>query len=77
MENREGRRRLCIMLCVTSGLLCFAAMVAVLVVYGTPYRAMWWIVMAIILLAAFFAPLVFVRPVEWVIRGYLGGEGRK
>jgi len=77
MENREGRRRLCIVLCLASGLLCLAAMVAVLVVYGTPYRAMWWIVMAIILLAAFIVPLAFVRPIEWVILGYLGGAGRK
>ena len=76
MENREGRRRLRIVLCVTSGLLCFAAMVAVLILYGTPYREMWWIVMAIILLAAFLVPLVFVQPIEWVMRGYLGGEGR-
>ena len=77
MENREGRRRLRILLCLTSGLLCFAAMAAVLVVYGTPYRALWWIVMAIILLAAFLVPLAFVEPVDWVIRGYREGDGRK
>ncbi|HXP75812.1 MAG TPA: hypothetical protein VN823_16840 [Stellaceae bacterium] len=77
MESKEGRRRLRIVLCVTSGLLCFAAMVAVLILYGTPYREMWWIVMAIILLAAFLVPLALVQPIEWVMRGYLDGEGRR
>ena len=77
MENREGRRRLGIVLCLTSGLLCFAAMVAVLILYGSPYREMWWIVMVIILLAAFLVPLVLVQPIEWVMRGYRDGEGRR
>lgn len=65
-----GRRRLIIALCGSSAALCSALMVAVLVVYGTPYNPLWWWVMVAILLAAAILPVVLVWPIEWVIAGY-------
>ena len=72
LDHQEGRRRLRLLLCGSSGGLCAFAMAAVLVVYGTPYEATWWWVMGAILLAAFVGPAAIVPLVEWVIEGYLG-----
>lgn len=74
MDINEGRRRLRRVLSVTSGGMCLALTVLTLIAYGTPYRGIWWIVMALILVAAFVVPLALVRPVEWVLLGYIGSE---
>lgn len=66
----EGRRRLVILLCGSSGITCLVLMAGVLLFYGTPYNPMWWWVMAAILVAAAILPVILVRPIEWVIAGY-------
>lgn len=52
---------------------CAAAMLAVLVFYGTPYNPIWWLVMAVILIASAMVPALGAPVVEWVIAGYLSG----
>lgn len=52
---------------------CAAAMVVVLVFYGTPYNPMWWPVMAAILLGSAVVSALGAPIVEWVIAGYLSG----
>ncbi len=66
----EGRRRARMVLCGLSGLGCAVAMALVLVVYGAPYEATWWWVMAAILAAAIFLPAFLVPLGEWVVEGY-------
>lgn len=70
MSRREGRRRFGLVFGAAAGGLCAALMVIVLKVYGTPYNAVWWPVMAIILVAACAAPRFLARPIEWVLDGY-------
>ena len=72
-----GRRRLRLLLCSVSGGLCATAMALVLIVYGTPFNPMWWLVMGGILAAAFVVPMVVVPVVEWVIAGYLEDHDRR
>lgn len=67
---KEGRRRLSILLCSLSGISCAVLMVAVLLLYGSPYNSLWWGVMAAVLVAAFLLPLTLVSAIEWVIDGY-------
>lgn len=69
MANK-GRMRLSILLCSLSGTACTVLMAAVLLLYGTPYNPLWWWIMAAILLAAVFLPLVLVSAIGWVIEGY-------
>ena len=68
--SKVGRKRLALVLCAMSGSLCTALMVIVLLVYGTPFNAIWWWVMAGILAAAWLLPIALVGPIEWVIAGY-------
>ena len=69
-EMKEGRRRLTLLLCGTSGAGCAVAMLLLLIVYGAPYEAYWWAVMGVILAAAFVLPRFLVPLIEWVIDGY-------
>ena len=69
-DSKEGRRRLTLVLCGTSGGLCALMMAAVLLVYGTPYNGKWWLVMGVILVAAATLPRLVVPAIEWVIQGY-------
>ena len=69
-NRNQGRRRLGILLSTMSGGLCGLAMIAVLIGYGTPYNSYWYWIMAGILGAAFFCPLLLLPAVEWVIKGY-------
>ena len=69
-DMSEGRRRLTLLLCSTSGTGCTVAMMVVLIVYGAPYEAYWWAVMGVILAAAFVLPRFLVPLIEWVIEGY-------
>ncbi|HLI11941.1 MAG TPA: hypothetical protein VKY65_10115 [Alphaproteobacteria bacterium] len=59
---------------LASGLSCLALLTVTLILHGAPYRPLWWVVMALILAGAFLVPMLLARPVEWVIRGYLGGS---
>ncbi len=68
--QNEGRRRLTVLLCGLGGAGCAGAMLLVLLLYGAPYNSIWWGVMAVILAAAFVAPLALVPLVDWVIEGY-------
>jgi hypothetical protein len=77
LDHQTGRRRLSILLALVSGGLCFMAMAATVIVYGTPYDPMWWWAMGGILLAAVFAPVLLVAPIEWVIEGYMRAEGKR
>ena len=72
--NREGRRRLAIVLCCAGGLTCAGAMALVLILYGTPYESYWWAVMAAILAASCVLPRLLVPMVEWVVEGYRHGN---
>jgi hypothetical protein len=69
-HTHDGRRRLALLLCGVSGGTCALMMAAVLLAYGTPYAAKWWIVMAVILAAASTLPRLLVPAIEWVIDGY-------
>lgn len=69
--HREGRRRLRFVLAAASIGACAAAMLAVLVFYGTPYNPVWWAVMAAILLSSAIMGAMCAPIVEWVIAGYL------
>ena len=69
-EMKEGRRRLTMLLCGLSGTSCAFAMLLVLIFYGTPYHAYWWLVMAAILAGAIVLPRFLVPLIEWVIAGY-------
>lgn len=69
MANK-GRRRLSILLCGLSGATCIASMIAVLLLYGTPYNSLWWWIMVAIVIAAFLLPLALVSAIEWVMDGY-------
>ena len=75
LTHHVGRRRLRLLLCTVSGGLCAAAMVLVLIVYGTPYNPMWWWVMGGLLAVAALGPIAVVPVVEWVIAGYLKDHG--
>jgi hypothetical protein len=70
MSRQEGRRRFSLVLGGTAGGLCATLMAVVLVIYGTPYNGVWWLVMAAILVAAFIVPRFLVGPLEWVLDGY-------
>ncbi len=61
---KEGRRRLTLLLCGTSGTACAVAMLLVLIFYGTPYRAYWWPVMGVVLAASFVLPRFLVPLIE-------------
>lgn len=66
----KGRWRLTVLLCGLSGFSCALAMLAVLLLYGLPYDALWWWIMGGILAAAFVLPRALVFAIEWVIAGY-------
>lgn len=70
IDREEGRRRLGIILGGVSGVLCAMAMATVLVVYGPPIDWIWWVVMAVILVAAFLVPRLLAPFLEWVVEGY-------
>jgi hypothetical protein len=70
VSRREGRKRFGLVFGAAAGGLCAMLMALVLLVYGTPYNGTWWLVMAVILVAAIAAPRVLVRPLEWVLDGY-------
>ena len=69
-DSGTGRRRLTILLCGLSGVVCALAMAVVLIFYGAPYNDYWWAVMGVILIAAFVLPRLLVPAIEWVMRGY-------
>jgi hypothetical protein len=69
--SKEGRRRLKPLLSLLTGGPCAILMALVLLYYGTPYNPVWWFVMPMVLVAAFVLPWLLVRPIEWVIEGYL------
>ncbi len=70
ISEQEGTRRLRVVLGGMSLLSCALAMIAVLILYGTPYRMLWWWIMTAVLVAAYFAPRLLVPAFEWVIEGY-------
>lgn len=70
MSRKEGRRRFGLLFGAASGGICAVLMALVLVLYGAPYRGVWWLVMAAILVAACLVPRLLARPVEWVLEGY-------
>lgn len=72
----EGRRRLTLLLCGLGGGSCAGAMLLVLILYGTPYNAIWWAVMGAVLLAAFILPRALVPLIEWVMDGYRSDDDR-
>ncbi len=69
--NREGRRRLRLLLAGLGAATCAVAMALVLVFYGTPYESFWWPVMGAVLVAAAIVSALCAPAVEWVIAGYL------
>ena len=68
--RRQGPRRLGLLLSTGSGLLCLVMRGVVLAAYGTPFNPYWWVVMAVIALAAIMVPWLVVPLVDWVIAGY-------
>jgi hypothetical protein len=74
MHSTEGRRRLGLLLSLLGGTSCAIAMALVLLLYGTPYKPLWWLVMAVILIAVTLLARFVARPIEWVIEGYLTDE---
>ncbi|MCZ6860760.1 MAG: hypothetical protein O7I42_10875 [Alphaproteobacteria bacterium] len=72
--SKKGSRRLRILSSLAGGGLCAISLAMVLVFYGMPYDPIWWLVMALIILASFVVPCFFVRPIEWVIEGYLADQ---
>lgn len=67
----HGRRRLSIVVGAVCGTTCLLAMALVLVVYGPPYNAVWWWVMAAILAVSCLLGRIVAPAVEWVLEGYL------
>ncbi len=65
-----GRRRLGLVLSTAGGVVCAAMMAVVLVVWGTPYNPLWWLVMAVILTAAVAVPWALLPLADWIIDGY-------
>lgn len=72
--SREGRRRLKPLLSLLGGGSCAILLALVVYIHGTPYNPVWWFVMAAILVAASLLSWVLVRPIEWVIEGYLADK---
>ncbi len=70
VSRKEGRKRFGLVVGATSGLVCAILMALVLVVYGTPYNGVWWLIMLVILFAACVGPRLLVYPLEWVLDGY-------
>ena len=68
----NGRPRLMTLLSILVGGACATAMALVVVLYGTPFNPLWWLVMMAILAASFILPCFGVWAIEWVIEGYLG-----
>lgn len=68
--NKTGRRRLRLLLSFLFGGLTTFTIALVLFGYKLPYDPVWWLVLGLIAMAAFLAPLLLVPAIEWVIRGY-------
>ena len=68
--TKEGRRRLRVFLSFLFGGPATLVVVLVLIGYKTPYNPIWWLVLGVIVLGAFLAPLLLVPAIEWVMKGY-------
>ena len=66
----RGRRRLRMLLSFLFGGGALFAVVLVLVGYRLPYNPVWWLVLGLIVMGAFLAPLLLVPAIEWVMEGY-------
>jgi hypothetical protein len=73
--SKTGRRRLRALLSFLFGGLATFAVALVLLGYKLPYDPVWWLILGLVVLGAFLAPLLLVPAIEWVMRGYAEEDG--
>jgi hypothetical protein len=66
----EGTRRLQTGLGWLAVAGCLIALIVTVALHGPPYWIGWWVVMAIVLAATFFAGRLLTPVFEWIIAGY-------